>query len=265
MNINLEQGPRSSGHTRGNELVEFSLNYQPEKFGVGSYFRLMFGDKPLSVTLRDIYQYDTTHTTDAEGGEVLEIFIPIRGKVDSSNFMENSVQLLISRSTGKVFGYGPQSRNGTVAFMKDIWMRLRNTANANRRGRGIWSNDLQNSEHSRLADGIYRGFGPTDESAMMLGEVELVIKGNVAHVRMATGHQVEEGEMDLIDKEFKMEGEDIFLYTGGMTDMISPLILRRYGVDTLSDFEKLVDEMESHFGKKGALPRLSHGGRAPNT
>src|SRR5262245_10786732 len=76
-----------------------------------------------------------------------------------------------------------------------------------------------------LPDGVYRGFGPTDESAVRVGELELTVKDNVAQFKMATGLKVHSEEGSLAGKRILTDGKVIFVYTGGMGDFITPLIL----------------------------------------
>ena len=49
--------------------------------------------------------------------------------------------------------------------------------------------------------GIYLGFSPTDESDVLMGEIEITISDKTAKLRMATGLKIEEEEISLDDFE----------------------------------------------------------------
>jgi|GEM_PF-1722398 len=51
------------------------------------------------------------------------------------------------------------------------------------------------SEHT----GVYRGFGPTDDSALKIGEIEMTISNDKVSVRMATGSEIQSIELPVDD------------------------------------------------------------------
>lgn len=110
-----------------------------------------------------------------------------------------------------------------------------------------------------IADGVYRGLGPTDESAVMLGEIEVTVKQNMAHIRQATGLRIEEMDMDLSNKKNMQNETAIMLSTGGMGDLISPLILIKPSEGAAGLLESIINMASK--GHPELVPRLEFGGK----
>lgn len=146
--------------------------------------------------------------------------------------------------------------------------------------------------------GKYVGFSPTDESAVVMGEIEVVISEEKIAIRMATGLTIQNEEIatsifqrmsaDQVLSQFNPgtgphedvvgfianEGHPILLFlrdetpgkfqlvvrTGGMGDMLGPTIL--FGPNHEQRFEEAVKAVESDFGREGVVPRLSRDGKA---
>ncbi|MDB5193987.1 MAG: hypothetical protein JWN50_1 [Parcubacteria group bacterium] len=148
-------------------------------------------------------------------------------------------------------------------------------------------------------EGTYRGFAPTDESAVMMGEMEIVISRESVSVRMATGLKIETHVMKLSDfvpmaqedvaaeykpgapvvssilgfkmgdsglkflfmKDVMAEGPGLIVRTGGMGEMLGPTILFTPAQVARGDFDKVISEIEKEAGKN-VLPRISKNGKA---
>lgn len=146
--------------------------------------------------------------------------------------------------------------------------------------------------------GKYVGFAPTDESAVVMGEIEAVISEERIVIRMATGItiQTEEiptsifqrmsatqvlsqfnpgtGQHEKVVGFIADEGYPILLFlpdetsgkfqlvvrTGDMSEILGPTIL--FGPNHEEKFEEAVKAVESNFGRKGVVPRLSRNGKA---
>src|SRR4051812_29316582 len=55
----------------------------------------------------------------------------------------------------------------------------------------------ENTESLAAYAGTYLGFAPTDESAVVLGEIELIITSEKVAVKMATGLQIETNALNV--------------------------------------------------------------------
>ncbi len=146
-------------------------------------------------------------------------------------------------------------------------------------------------------EGLYLGLSPTDESAVGLGEIEVLIDKEKFKVRIATGLEIQEQEYLLSDfhpmtpeelkrslpaqhnpevevtafKHFSNFPELWFLHvkdsapilrlvTGGMGELFCPTILVNSTKGT-KDYNLIVSKFEESSGK-GAVPRLKNNGRA---
>jgi hypothetical protein len=147
---------------------------------------------------------------------------------------------------------------------------------------------------------VYRGVGPTDESAAGLGEVELfVMNESTVKVRYATGLKIEEWTIDLNDlvelsKEekngapypiFKSKTSDakfifshpislrgiinrlnrvhaLIYFTGGMGDILSPILLYNSSQVRAGRHDQLINSLEKTFGKN-TVPRIAYEGKVP--
>ena len=146
--------------------------------------------------------------------------------------------------------------------------------------------------------GIYLGFSPTDESDVLMGEIEITISDKTAKLRMATGLKIEEEEISLDDfetmtteelKAIWKEGSDyssraagfkgqsgypqfiffknpsdeelgLLVRTGGMADMLGPTLLFSSAQVARGIFDKAVQAVEN--GEVGIFPRLRNNGKA---
>lgn len=148
--------------------------------------------------------------------------------------------------------------------------------------------------------GVYRGFTPTDESDIMLGEIEISITDELIKFRIATGLEIMEEEFrvedfrSLTEEEtnalcldgtpdeiksnvtvFKCSSEyPKFLFCKdletnevslavkmGMGDILGPTVLLGPQLVMRGEFEKAVQVIEQG-GGKGVLPRLRNNGKA---
>lgn len=68
--------------------------------------------------------------------------------------------------------------------------------------------------------GVYRGFSPTDESAIMIGELEVTISTRLLKTRWATGLRIEEGQVAASKLKMMSEEElsDLFQEGSSMAD-----------------------------------------------
>ena len=146
--------------------------------------------------------------------------------------------------------------------------------------------------------GIYLGFSPTDESDVLMGEIEITISDKTAKLRMATGLKIEEEEISLDDfetmtteelKAIWKEGPDyssrtagfkglsghlqfiffkdpsdeepgLLIRTGGIGDMLGPTFLFSPAQIARGVFDKAVQAVEN--GEVGIFPRLRNNGKA---
>jgi hypothetical protein len=142
--------------------------------------------------------------------------------------------------------------------------------------------------------GESKGFAPTDESPIALGELSLTISGTRILYKMATGIKIETASADLKDfrlmtkdellKIFKPEGVDkefglikigsnypklIFMkdngrlmngvmFQGELMDILSPTILYSPYLVKRGEFDKQVADIEKKVGK---FPRLKNAGK----
>lgn len=156
-------------------------------------------------------------------------------------------------------------------------------------------------EQSSLSahEGMYLGFSPTDESAVVMGEIEMIIARDAISIRMATGLKIQAESMKaddfvpmteqeiaaeynpgsdapaqlvgfrtnhgnpklLLMKDKSAEGPGLIVRTGGMGEMLGPTLLFNPVQVARGDFDKAVAELEQHAGK-GVLPRIRNSGRA---
>ena len=142
--------------------------------------------------------------------------------------------------------------------------------------------------------GEFKGFGPTDQSPIALGELSIKIDGTNVSYKMATGNRIETAEDNLkdfrlmtkaellaifnpehIDREFglikikdnypkliflKESGRltNGIMFQGELADALAPTILFSPYLVKKGEFDTNVAELEKKLGK---LPRLSNGGR----
>lgn len=139
LEIFLQQGPYGGSHFRANTIEVLYINYNPNYFSPLSHFHLMFGNEPINVTLKDgdFSKYYDEGTLGRD--EIMQIRIPLEANAGPRD-LTKSVQLLISRDTGKIFGYGRKSRSPLASFVKDVWLELRQDANTRKYGYGTWYN-----------------------------------------------------------------------------------------------------------------------------
>lgn len=83
--------------------------------------------------------------------------------------------------------------------------------------------------------GVYRGFAPTDESALMIGEIEVTISKDKIAIRMATGLEIQTGELALDGFEPMTRAEIERLYSPE-----SPYPGRSFGFKDPSGYPQLV-------------------------
>ena len=148
-------------------------------------------------------------------------------------------------------------------------------------------------------EGVYLGLSPTDESAVMLGEMEITISGRDVKIRMATGTKIQEERMNVAEfvsmkaqevKEIFKDGSEypartvgfktkrgfpkllflkdpkedewgLIVRTGGMGEILGPTVLYSPVQVVRGDYEKIVRNIEKEAGK-GVLPRLRNKGMA---
>jgi len=159
----------------------------------------------------------------------------------------------------------------------------------------------EQKESLKSFEGIYLGFSPTDESDVIMGEIEITIKGADIKIRMATGLMIQTEKMGVADfvqmtaqevKEIFKDGSEypartvgfkareksgfpkllflknsaenefgLIVRTGGMGEMLGPTLLYSPSQVARGDYEKTVQGIEQKAGK-GVLPRLRNGGKA---
>lgn len=160
---------------------------------------------------------------------------------------------------------------------------------------GLVSPEKQSIMHG--LEGIYVGVGPTDESDVGYGEMELTIEGQIVKYRRATGLGIEEDEIavsklrELRTEEIQELREDPLVVTnvrgfqldeerrllivddpdegrllvifGGFEDILGMTLL--YGPELVKNgvHEEAFSALEKEHAQAGAVPRLSNGGRAP--
>jgi hypothetical protein len=150
--------------------------------------------------------------------------------------------------------------------------------------------------------GTYRGFTPTDESDVGIGEIQIIFNANSLTMSMATGLEILTDIIpmsevrELTDEEILMEMQEgivlpagtrgfmltesgiklIFVMKDGeqngvvVTGMMSDAILGPTFAFTPAQvdagmFDKAVQMLEGHYGTIGVTPMIAHGGLAPNT
>lgn len=139
LQIFLEQGPYGGSSLGSNKISSFYLKYDPRVFSPGSFFRLIFGNKPLDVLIKDADFSRYYRESWLGEHEIMQIRIPIAEGAEPWD-LSKSVQLIISRNTGQVFGYG-RTGNPILSFVKDIWLELSTERLATKNyGHGIWYN-----------------------------------------------------------------------------------------------------------------------------
>lgn len=111
----------------------------------------------------------------------------------------------------------------------------------------------------RLTDGVYRGVGPTDASPVGLGELELTIKDNVAHVRLATGGRIDEEDMSLNGLKMYSNGSLVEIFTGGAGDTLSPLRVFTPDEVRAGAFDAALKELQDK--SNNGFPLLKAGGK----
>ena len=144
-------------------------------------------------------------------------------------------------------------------------------------------------------EGTYLGFSPTDESAVMLGELEVKIDDRSLVSRMATGLEIRVESVPLTDFRQLLSdeiasmlqggieqavryrvyhiGDAKFLFlpdasdeepglliTGGLADLLGPTFLYNPGQVERGLFERAVATIEGEFGRVGVIPRLNNRG-----
>ena len=153
----------------------------------------------------------------------------------------------------------------------------------------------------RSYEGTFRGFSPTDESAVAMGEIEFSFGHGSVKVRMATGHRIDEETISLayfrpmtkeeLSKEF-IPGSDavdmvvgfrsdrtefpkfffapakkggpcdqVVVRLGEMADTMGPTILFSPSAVARGDFDKAIGLIEGDYWK-GVVPSLANGGKA---
>lgn len=147
--------------------------------------------------------------------------------------------------------------------------------------------------------GTYRGFSPTDESPVGMGELEVIIdtQANLLKVRMATGLEIQEGQVSLAtaqslpaaviaevyepDSEyikrsagFELEGRQYIFITapaddepalivrGGLGDLLGPTMLFNKEQVDRGVFDTAIGMIEQEFGKP-CVPQLKYEGEIP--
>jgi len=131
------QGPTDDGEVPS--IIDFYLSYNPKRFWPGSFYRLLFGEKPLECGIKDVLtsgfqnvpfllQYlhgDTSQKPD----EILTIRLRYPSSIPDTSY---SMELLISRTDGKVFGRG-NNVNLSWATIRD-WMLRRDYDQKSQKG-----------------------------------------------------------------------------------------------------------------------------------
>jgi len=149
-------------------------------------------------------------------------------------------------------------------------------------------------------NGRYLGFSPTDESAVGVGEMEVVINADKIKIRMATGLEIKEEEY-LVEDFRRMTSEEIaalmygrnvfdvelrafrhstdlpellffedkkskclilWFRWGGVGESFGPTVLLSCANGT-EDFDLCISKLEKMHGKN-LLPRLRNNGKAEN-
>lgn len=147
--------------------------------------------------------------------------------------------------------------------------------------------------------GVYRGFAPTDESAVALGEIEATITEETIVVRMATGLKIEEERLSRsefvpmtpveVAAEYQdsdagraialntvgfrgdagypkllfsqnPDGPELVVRTGGMGEMLGPTVLFSPTQVARGLFDGAIVAIEKEMGRP-VIPRLEHGGK----
>jgi len=152
-----------------------------------------------------------------------------------------------------------------------------------------------------LANGTYKGFSPTDESPAGVGEMELVLDGDQAVIRVAMGFEIVEygpyprsgfrtltdaevlGRLDLSDHDGPVAYEAVCLDGGELVllylDAAGTSAIAVHGLPceeifgysilfapaeaSAQRFEEGLFKVEAEFGCPGGIPRLATGGEAP--
>ena len=145
--------------------------------------------------------------------------------------------------------------------------------------------------------GTYRGFSPTDESPIAMGELELSLSHDLVEARMATGLKIESDSFPTqmlspmskaeIYSEF-LDGSSVakrtvgfsvdgirylfvpnakddelgLIIRGGLGDFLGPTILFSPAQIERGLYDKTVEEIEKGFGGK-CIPTLALDGRLP--
>jgi hypothetical protein len=131
----VQQGPYGGSHLGANKIERFYLSYTAGCFSSWSFYRQIFGSEDIEIHLKgeDFSKYyDEGKMGDHE---FMQIRIP-RQRDAAAWDLSKTTQLLISRDTGMVYGYGPK-RGVIRSFVRDIWSELRTDRAASR---GVWYN-----------------------------------------------------------------------------------------------------------------------------
>ena len=146
----------------------------------------------------------------------------------------------------------------------------------------------------------YLGFSPTDESAIGIGEMEVIISDDKIKIRMATGLKISEEEIDISEfdviapedailefasnsvkienvvgelrhkrshpkliflRESPQDDFGALVITGGMGDMLGPTALFGPAQVEKGQYADFLRKIEEVHGQN-VFPRLSSGGRA---
>lgn len=146
--------------------------------------------------------------------------------------------------------------------------------------------------------GTYRGFSPTDESAIGIGELEVTLSDEGLRGRFATGHYVQDElitthfspmSLEEIEAEYKQgspyvertlgfrakdglprllflrDPQDdeycLVMRVGQMSEILGPTLLFSPTQIASGAFDRFLRGLEEHVGK-GKFPRLENGGKA---
>lgn len=107
--------PYNGGYYSSEELKEFTLDYDPSEFRVGSLIRRALGTQKLSYTSKDIRFFSSSHLLGS--GDMFEVYL--RHPEDTDRTSDKGPLMMLSRDDGYVLFY-PSGYNADSLGIRTI-------------------------------------------------------------------------------------------------------------------------------------------------
>ncbi len=148
LSLSVHHGPYGGSHTRGVEVQDFQLTYDPSHFSSRDLIRRTLGSKPLTYTMADLRSFSQSELVSSEG-TFLQLYL--NGVTAEQRKNNDGPLLMISRDTGKVMFFPPDynvDRWKLLSGLTGLWTDIQNLSNHSSRT-GTWQADMPSGRKSK--------------------------------------------------------------------------------------------------------------------